>query len=77
MLTIRRFHAWQSSLLFSSLFILHLILVWSTFLSYLLLIFDLGLIFFMTRKAYVDADTLDRFEVPVLGALASRFVDDE
>lgn len=72
-----RFHAWQSSLLFSFLFILHLLLVWSSFLSWSLLLVDIGLVAFLTGKAYRDADTLDRFEVPVLGALASGFVDDE
>jgi hypothetical protein len=56
---------------------LHLILSWSRFLSIVLLLGDLGLIGYLTLKAYQDADTLDRFELPFFGPLASRFVDDE
>ncbi|CUS14848.1 unnamed protein product [Tuber aestivum] len=55
-----RFHAWQSSLLFAFLVILHLIFSFSAFLSYSLLLADLGLIGYLGFHAYVDADTLDR-----------------
>lgn len=88
-----RFHAWQSSLLFSAIFVLHLIFSWSRFLSWLLFIGDLGLIGLLVFRAYRDgeccssadewladtstADTLDRFEVPFFGPLASRILDDE
>jgi uncharacterized membrane protein len=89
-----RFHAWQSALLFSAIFVLHLIFSWSTFLSWLIFIGDLGLIGLLTFRAYRDgksglssankwladisaADTLDRFEVPFFGRLASRILDDE
>ncbi|KAH8802106.1 UPF0132 domain protein [Hyaloscypha sp. PMI_1271] len=72
-----RFHAWQSALLFSAIFVLHLIFSWSTFLSWLIFIGDLGLIGLLTFRAYRDADTLDRFEVPFFGPLASRILDDE
>ncbi|KAK8029831.1 hypothetical protein PG993_011122 [Apiospora rasikravindrae] len=72
-----RFHAWQSSLMFTALFIIHLIFSWSTFLSWVLILGDLALMAFMALKAYRDADTLDRYEVPIFGQLASRILDDE
>jgi uncharacterized membrane protein len=56
----RRFHAWQSSLIFTAVFIVHLIFSWSTFLSWVIFLGDLGLMAFMALKAYRDADTLDR-----------------
>jgi uncharacterized membrane protein len=49
-----RFHAWQSALVFTSLFVLHLILSWSPFLSWTLLVFDLALIGQLTFRAYRD-----------------------
>ena len=39
----------------------HLLLSWSKFLSYTMLLFDLGLIGYLSMKAYQDADTLDRY----------------
>jgi hypothetical protein len=49
-----RFHAWQSALLFSAIFVLHLIFSWSTFFSWLIFIGDLGLIGLLTFRAYRD-----------------------
>jgi uncharacterized membrane protein len=49
-----RFHAWQSALLFSSLFVLHLILSWSKFLSWTLFVIDILLIGYLTFRAYRD-----------------------
>ncbi|KAH8649951.1 hypothetical protein BX600DRAFT_473861 [Xylariales sp. PMI_506] len=72
-----RFHAWQSSLMFTVVFIVHLLFSWSTFLSWVVFLADLGLMAYMALKAYRDADTLDRYEVPVFGAIASRILDDE
>ena len=72
-----RFHAWQSSMLFSAIFILHLILVWSQVLSWMLFAIDLVLIGFLTLRAYRDVETLDHFEVPFFGRLANSFVDNE
>ncbi|KAL4810429.1 hypothetical protein BDV18DRAFT_57360 [Aspergillus unguis] len=72
-----RFHAWQSSMLFTIIFIIHLIFSWSSFLSWLLFICDLALIGFLSLKAYQDVDTLEHFEVPVIGRLANSFVDNE
>ncbi|KAH8423873.1 DUF4870 domain-containing protein [Aspergillus melleus] len=72
-----RFHAWQSSMLFTVMFIIHLIFSWSTFLSWTLLVCDLALIGFLSMRAYRDVDTLDHYEVPIFGRLANSFVDDE
>ncbi|KAI1774870.1 hypothetical protein F4818DRAFT_441695 [Hypoxylon cercidicola] len=72
-----RFHAWQSSLLFTVIFIIHLIFSWSTFFSWVIFIADLCLMGWLAVRAYRDADTLDRFEVPIFGQIASRILDDE
>ncbi|KAI4184987.1 MAG: hypothetical protein L6R41_004397 [Letrouitia leprolyta] len=57
--------------------IIHLIFSWFTILSWLIFVFDLGLIAFLTMHAYQDANTLDRLELPFFGGLASSFVDAE
>ncbi|KAL1840671.1 hypothetical protein VTJ49DRAFT_221 [Mycothermus thermophilus] len=72
-----RFHAWQSSLLFTALFVVHLLFSWSTFLSWVFFLGDLALIAWLVLNAYRDADTLDRYEVPIFGPIASRILDDE
>ncbi|KAF2271312.1 uncharacterized protein EI97DRAFT_388184 [Westerdykella ornata] len=72
-----RFHAWQSSLLFSFIFVLHIIFSFSSILSWLLFVCDIALIGFLTMHAYQDAGTLDRYEVPFFGPLASSILDDE
>lgn len=51
-----RFHAWQSSLVFAALFVLHLLLSWSRFLSWLLFVGDLGLIVLLVFRAYRDGE---------------------
>ncbi|KAI0404565.1 hypothetical protein F4802DRAFT_597990 [Xylaria palmicola] len=72
-----RFHAWQSSLVFTVMFVIHLLFSWSAFLSWVITLGDLVLIGFLALHAYRDADTLDRFEVPIFGSIASRILDDE
>ncbi|OAL28181.1 hypothetical protein AYO20_09509 [Fonsecaea nubica] len=72
-----RFHAWQSSMLFSAIFFLHLILSWSKVLSWMLFAIDLILIGFLSLHAYRDVETLDHFEVPYFGRLANSFVENE
>lgn len=72
-----RFHAWQASLLFTAMFVIHLLFSWSRFLSWVIFLADLGLIGWLTMRAYRDADTLDRFEFPIFGPIASRILDDE
>ncbi|KUL91800.1 hypothetical protein ZTR_01069 [Talaromyces verruculosus] len=72
-----RFHAWQSSMLFSAIFVLHLIFSWSSIISWLMFIGDIALIAFLSLHAYQDVDSLDHYEVPIFGRLANSFVDDE
>lgn len=72
-----RFHAWQSSLLFTAIFVVHLLFSWSKFLSWVFFLGDLVLIGWLVLNAYRDADTLDRYEVPIIGRIASRILDDE
>lgn len=72
-----RFHAWQSSMLFSVIFVLHLLLAWSSILSWLLFGGDLCLIAFLALQAYRGVETLDHYEVPIFGRIANAWVDDE
>lgn len=72
-----RFHAWQSSLLFTVILVVHLIFSWSSFLSWFFFLVDIGLMAWLALRAYQDADTLDRFEIPLLGQIASNILDDE
>lgn len=52
------FHAYQSSLVFSAIFVLHLIFAWSSILSWMLFVADLGLIGLLTLHAYQDGKSL-------------------
>ena len=72
-----RFHAWQSAMLFSAIFLLHVVFSWTSVVSWILFAGDLVLIAYLTACAYRNAETLDRVEVPFFGRLASSFVDDE
>lgn len=72
-----RFHAWQSSLVFGALFLLHIVFSWTAIVSWMLFAFDILLIAYLTLGAWRHAETLDRVEVPYFGRLASSFVDDE
>ncbi|KAI9798154.1 MAG: hypothetical protein M1833_004903 [Piccolia ochrophora] len=58
-------------------YVIHLILSWSPVLSWLLFVIDVGLIVFLAGRAYRDAETLERYEVPFFGRLASSILDDE
>ncbi len=48
-------------MLFTVVFVIHLIFSFSTVLSWLVFIGDIALIAWLTMKAYRDADTLDRY----------------
>ncbi|KAK0662631.1 hypothetical protein DIS24_g1711 [Lasiodiplodia hormozganensis] len=72
-----RFHAWQSALLFSFMFVVHIIFSFSSLISWILFFLDMGMIGFLTMRAYRDAETLDRCEIPYFGTLASSILDDE
>ncbi|KAJ3105453.1 hypothetical protein HDU97_008069 [Phlyctochytrium planicorne] len=73
-----RFHAWQSALTFLSLGVatffisfissfLYSVLFWGHFIA-------AG---WLGYNAYINADTLERYEVPYLGRIASNWVDTE
>ena len=49
-----RFHAWQSALLFTAMFVLHLVFSWSAFLSWTIFVGDIGMIGYLTFRAYRD-----------------------
>ncbi len=72
-----RFHAWQSALLFAPLVVLHLILSFSPVLSWMLFAVDLLLIAGGAYRAFRDSDSLDRYQIPWIGQMASNYVDDE
>lgn len=63
-----RFHAWQSALLFTAIFVLHLIFSWSAFLSWTFFVGDLVLIGYLTMRAYRDGKSLRKDD-------ASSFAD--
>jgi uncharacterized membrane protein len=72
-----RYHAWQSALLFSAIVLLHIIFSWSSVVTYMLLVCDFSLVVYLTYGAYRNAETLDRVEIPLVGRIASSFVDEE
>lgn len=49
-----RFHAWQSALLFSFVFVIHVIFSWSSWISWVLFVGDVGGIGWLVWRAYVD-----------------------
>jgi len=68
-----RFHAWQSSLLFAFIFVIHIIFSWSSIISWLLFVGDLGLIGFLTMHAYQDGKIVlfPHEELLLISALAA------
>ena len=55
------FHAWQGSLAFTVMTILHLIFHRLWFLSWVVFLCHLALMGWLAFNAYRDADTLDRY----------------
>jgi uncharacterized membrane protein len=51
-----RFHAWQSSLLFAFVFVIHVIFSWSSFISWVLFVGDVVGIAWLTWRAYLDGE---------------------
>lgn len=72
-----RFHAWQSSMLFTAILVLHIIFSASKVLSWMLFALDLILMGFLATRAYRDVDNLEHYEVPFFGRWADSFVDNE
>ncbi|ORX88090.1 hypothetical protein BCR32DRAFT_288843 [Anaeromyces robustus] len=71
-----RFHAWQSSILFCVLLVLNFLFI-NTFLIHLLTLIEIGLIILLGYQAYINADSLFRYEFPIVGRIASDWVDAE
>jgi len=72
-----RFHAWQSLLFCSGLGILHIALIWSRFLTRTLIAIDIISLVFLTYKGYMDGQDLFRLKLPLIGDLASSWVEEE
>ena len=53
-----RFHAWQSSMVFTVVFLIHLVFAWSTVASWIIFACDLCLIAFLALHAYRDGKWL-------------------
>lgn len=51
-----RFHAWQSSLLFAFVFLIHIIFSWSRWISWVLVVGDVVGILWLTWRAYLDGE---------------------
>ncbi|KAJ3154466.1 hypothetical protein HK101_001666, partial [Irineochytrium annulatum] len=72
------FHAWQSALVSISLGVATFFISFiSSWLAWLLLIIQIGAAGWLGYNAYVNADTLDRYEAPYFGRIASTWVDNE
>ncbi|KAI9271389.1 hypothetical protein BY458DRAFT_509334 [Sporodiniella umbellata] len=54
-----------------------LVLFISSFLSWLLFFFSTGLLAYLVYRAYLDGVSLERYEVPYFGMMASDWVDSE
>ncbi|KAI7865849.1 hypothetical protein BDF14DRAFT_1820240, partial [Spinellus fusiger] len=71
-----RFHAWQSSMVFLALMCLHFFIVFiSSVLSWMLLMASVALLLWLTYHAYLDGASLERYELPYFGPIASDYVD--
>ncbi|GAA5877175.1 hypothetical protein JCM16303_006190 [Sporobolomyces ruberrimus] len=74
-----RFQSYSSILLCISLAIVHFVtyfIMWS-FVQKLLFVLDIAMLAIMSLRAYADADTLDRFKLPIIGTLAESWVEAE
>ncbi|GAA5957546.1 hypothetical protein JCM3765_001177 [Sporobolomyces pararoseus] len=74
-----RFQSYSSILLSISLAVIHFVtyfILWS-FVQKLLFVFDFAILAILALRAYVDADTLDRYKLPIIGTLAEDWVDRE
>ncbi|KAJ3023811.1 hypothetical protein HKX48_000945 [Thoreauomyces humboldtii] len=74
-----RFHAWQSIITFTALLVLMFFfsLFSATGMLWFLFIVGLGAQGWLGYKAYTSGDSLDRFQLPYVGQIASQWVDSE
>jgi predicted membrane-bound mannosyltransferase len=57
--------------------ILHLILMWSRFLSRTLFLIDLVVLWSLAYRAFRDAETMRRQYLPLIGEQAASLVEEE
>ena len=73
-----RFHAWQSSLVFTAVLSCHVFFsIFSATLAGMLFAFELALIAWLAYQAFINADNLDRYQLIYFGPIASQWVDSE
>ncbi|KAJ3050844.1 hypothetical protein HK097_008162 [Rhizophlyctis rosea] len=73
-----RYHAWQSALTFTVLIAAQIIFSFiSSALAWIVFIIELGAVGWLGYNAYINGDSLDRYEVPYIGKIASQWVDSE
>ncbi|KAJ3292642.1 hypothetical protein HK104_005137 [Borealophlyctis nickersoniae] len=73
-----RFHAWQSCLTFVIVVAVQIFFsLFSSVMSWLIFAIELALIGWLGYNAYINGDSLDRYEVPYVGRIASQWVDSE
>ncbi len=73
-----RFHAWQSILFFGPTLLLHVIFIFvPSFLRVLLWIVEIGTAVWLMYKAYSNGQSLVRYELPIVGPVASKWTDTE
>ncbi|GAA5899518.1 uncharacterized protein JCM6883_005248 [Sporobolomyces salmoneus] len=74
-----RYQSYQSILLCITLTLIHFLtsfILWS-FVQKLLFVFDIAILAILSLRAYADADTLDRYRLPLIGTLAESWVQAE
>lgn len=69
-----RFHAFQSLFLFAPLFIIMLLLqnIFGVILGWCLLLIQLLIALYLIYQAYLGAETLQRYKIPLLGIFAHK-----
>ncbi|KAI9298523.1 hypothetical protein K502DRAFT_339327 [Neoconidiobolus thromboides FSU 785] len=73
-----RYHAWQACILGVFSLLLHFVFgLISSFLYYTLFLGSVVLSFFLAYRAYIDANTLVRFQLPYIGQFAAKWTDEE
>ncbi|KAI3645163.1 hypothetical protein MP228_011327 [Amoeboaphelidium protococcarum] len=73
-----RFHAYQSSLVFVTMLLFHLIFTLASLsFTWLLYLLDVGLIVGLMYKAYINGQTLVRYRLPFFGDLADRWTESD
>ncbi|KAH6565154.1 hypothetical protein BASA60_010030 [Batrachochytrium salamandrivorans] len=73
-----RFHAWQSSLVFVCVLMVHAFFgLFSSTMAWLIFGLEITLGSWLGYQAYINADTLARYQVPYFGPMASTWVDSE